>query len=248
MNATVWRGLVQMGGLVVEGSVRGESSDVHAIFGKIAGYYDRMNIVLTLGGHSRWCREVVERAAPPAGGQLLDLATGTGAIALAAARGYPAVTVTGADFSEEMLARARTKPGADAVRWRHADAMRLPFEDESFDAITEGYLLRNVDDPAGALTEQWRVLRPGGRLVVLETCPPSGPARPVMRWGMRIIVPLLGRIVARDRSSYTYLESSTLAFQPPERIAETLSRLGFRDIGWRKRFFGTNVILWATKP
>ncbi|MGA5818164.1 ubiquinone/menaquinone biosynthesis methyltransferase [Kitasatospora sp. NPDC094028] len=225
----------------------GKGSDVHGIFQKIAGYYDRMNFVMTLGRHEKWCREVAARVAPARGGQLLDLATGTGVIALEAARRYPTVTVTGADFSEEMLRRAKAKPGAGAVRWQHADATDLPFEDESFDGITEGYLLRNVDDLPGVLREQHRVLKPGGRVVILETCPPSGLVEPVVKWGMRVIVPLLGQVVARDRKSYTYLESSTRAFETPQSIAVVLRGLGFRDIGWRKKFFGTNVILWATK-
>ncbi|MET9920804.1 ubiquinone/menaquinone biosynthesis methyltransferase [Streptomyces sp. NPDC059605] len=226
---------------------RDKGSEVHGIFEKIAGYYDRMNFVMTLGRHEKWCREVVARVAPARGGELLDLATGTGVIALEAARRYPATTVTGVDFSEEMLSRARTKPGADAVRWQRADAASLPFGDESFDGITEGYLLRNVEDLEGVLREQHRVLKPGGRVVILETCPPSGLVKPIVGWGVRVIVPLLGQIVARDRSSYTYLESSTLAFQSPQHIAGVLSGLGFREIGWRKKFFGTNVILWATK-
>ncbi|WP_203236544.1 ubiquinone/menaquinone biosynthesis methyltransferase [Nocardia panacis] len=220
---------------------------MHGIFQKIAGYYDRMNFVMTLGRHARWCREVAVRAAPPSGGRLLDLATGTGVIALEAARRYPGVSVTGADFAEQMLERAKVKPGAEAVRWEHADAARLPFENESFDAITEGYLLRNVDDLDGVLREQHRVLKPGGRVVILETCPPSGPIKPVVDWGMRTVVPLLGQVVARDRSSYTYLESSTRAFESPQQVADLLRRIGFHDIGWHTRFFGTNVILWATR-
>lgn len=226
---------------------RGKDSEVHGIFQKIAGYYDRMNFVMTLGRHEKWCREVAVRVAPPGGGKLLDLATGTGAIALEAARRYPAATVTGLDFSEEMLRRAKAKPGAAAVRWQHADAACLPFEDESFDGITEGYLLRNVEDLDRALSEQRRVLKSGGRLVILETCPPSGPVKPVVQWGMRVIVPLLGQVVARDRTSYAYLESSTRDFMSPQRITEVLHGLGFEDIGWRKTFFGTNVIMWATK-
>ncbi|MEU0505996.1 ubiquinone/menaquinone biosynthesis methyltransferase [Nocardia sp. NPDC005998] len=226
----------------------GKGSEVHTIFEKIAGYYDRMNLIMTLGRHTRWCREVATRAAPPAGGQLLDLATGTGAIALAAAQIYSTVAVTGVDFSEAMLARARIKSGAGTIRWQQADATRLPFDDESFDAITEGYLLRNVEDLAGVLREQHRVLAPGGRIVILETCPPSGPMKPILTWGMRTIVPLLGQTVARDRSSYTYLESSTLGFTSPRHVAGALGELGFQNIGWSKKFFGTNVILWATKP
>ncbi|MEV6138937.1 ubiquinone/menaquinone biosynthesis methyltransferase [Nocardia sp. NPDC051990] len=226
---------------------RDSGSDVRRIFEKIAGYYDRMNFVMTLGRHEQWCREVAARVAPPVGGKLLDLATGTGVIALAAARKYPAATVTGIDFSEEMLSRARTKPGAGAVRWQVADAARLPFEDESFDGITEGYLLRNVDDLGEVLREQHRVLKPGGRLAVLETCPPSGPVKSAVEWALRKMVPLLGQIVARDRASYAYLGSTTLAFVSPQQIADILHELNFREIGWHKKFFGTNVILWATK-
>ncbi|WP_433593168.1 ubiquinone/menaquinone biosynthesis methyltransferase [Nocardia sp. CA-145437] len=226
---------------------QGKSVAVHGIFQGIAEYYDRMNRVMTLGRHRRWCREVAELAAPPAGGSLLDLATGTGVIALEAAHAYPTVTVTGADFSERMLERAKAKPGADAVHWQLADAADLPFGDESFDAITEGYLLRNVEDLEGVLREQHRVLRRGGRIVILETSPPSGPAKPIVEWGLRTIVPLLGQVFSGDRSSYTYLESSTRAFESPGQVADLLIRLGFRDIGWRKKFFGTNVIMWATK-
>ncbi|MFE3260354.1 ubiquinone/menaquinone biosynthesis methyltransferase [Nocardia sp. NPDC059091] len=226
----------------------GKGVAVHTIFEKIAGYYDRMNLVMTLGRHARWCREVATRAAPPAGGQLLDLATGTGAIALAAAQMYPTVAVTGADFSEAMLARARIKAEAGAVRWQQADATRLPFDDESFDAVTEGYLLRNIEDLPGVLREQHRVLVPGGRIVILETCPPSGPLKPILEWGMRTIIPLLGQTIARDRSSYTYLESSTLAFTSPQHVANVLCEMSFQNIGWSKKFLGTNVILWADKP
>ncbi|WAP54907.1 ubiquinone/menaquinone biosynthesis methyltransferase [Streptomyces sp. S465] len=225
-----------------------KGSEVRGIFEKIAGYYDRMNFVMTLGRHAQWCREVAARVAPAEGGRLVDLATGTGVIALEMARRYPDATVTGVDFSAEMLRRAKSKPGADAVCWRQADAMSLPFEDESFDGITQGYLLRNVADLDGVLREQFRVLKPGGRIAILETCPPSGLMKPVMRWGIRFVVPLLGQIVARDRKSYTYLESSTLAFASPEHVAGVLRGIGFRHVRWRKKFFGTNVILWATKP
>ncbi|MGW3497672.1 ubiquinone/menaquinone biosynthesis methyltransferase [Streptomyces sp. NPDC001020] len=240
-------GMEEVREVTIDRTPRGKGPQVHGIFEKIAGYYDRMNFVMTLGRHEKWCREVAARVAPPAGGQLLDLATGTGVIALEAARRFPSATVTGVDFSEEMLSRARVKSGASAICWQQADAARLPFENESFDGITEGYLLRNVEDLDGVLREQYRVLKPGGRIVILETCPPSGLARPVVKWGVRTVVPLLGAVVARDRSSYTYLESSTLTFESPEHIAKILNGLGFENIGWRKKFFGTNVILWATK-
>ncbi|MFJ9368821.1 class I SAM-dependent methyltransferase [Nocardia sp. NPDC101769] len=118
---------------------------------------------------------------------------------------------------------------------------------ESFDAITEGYPPRNVEDPAGVLREQHRVLEPGGRIIILETCPRSGPVKPIMEWGMCAIVSLLRQVVSGDGSSCAYLESRTRAFESPQQVADLLSRMGFHDIGWNTKFFGTNVILWATE-
>ncbi|MEN5074733.1 ubiquinone/menaquinone biosynthesis methyltransferase [Isoptericola cucumis] len=227
-------------------SSKGE--EVQRLFDTVPGYYDRMNRLMTLGRHQAWCRDVARRAQVPAGGALLDIATGTGVIALEAARRYPDAAVHGVDFSEGMLAGARTKPGADAVTWQFADANALPFDDGTFDAVTHGYLLRNVEDAERVLAEQLRVLRPGGRLVILETCPPRGLLRRPVTLGVKVVVPLLGQLVARDRTSYTYLEESTLGFMSPEQVGEILRRLGFVSVAWDRRFLGTHMIVTATRP
>lgn len=223
-------------------------SGVKETFDSVAEYYDRMNRVMTLGRHRHWCREVARRAAVPVDGSLLDLATGTGEIALAARSLYPHAAITAADFSERMLAAAATRAIGDAISWQVADANDLPFPDEAFDSVTSGYLLRNVDDVYRVLAEKFRVLKPGGRLVVLETCPPAGPLSPLVTLGVRLTIPMLGQVIARDRESYKYLRDSTLAFVPPEEVAQIARSAGFQHVGWRRKFLGTNMILWAERP
>ncbi|MFD6177517.1 MULTISPECIES: ubiquinone/menaquinone biosynthesis methyltransferase [unclassified Isoptericola] len=222
--------------------------EVQRLFDTVPGYYDRMNRLMTVGRHAAWCRDVARRAQLPVGGSLLDIATGTGVIALEAARQYPGATIHGVDFSEGMLEGARAKPGADAVTWEFADANALPYDDGSFDAVTHGYLLRNVEDAERVLAEQLRVLKPGGRLALLETCPPRGLLKYPVALGVKVVIPLLGQLVARDKSSYTYLEETTLGFMSPEQVASILWRLGFDDVTWRRRFLGTHMIVSARKP
>lgn len=224
------------------------TDQVRRTFDRVTDYYDRMNAVMTLGRHQAWCRDIAARAQVPPSGNMLDIATGTGVIALAAARMYPSSAIHAVDFSQRMLACAETKPGASAVTWQYADANDLPFEDGSFDAVTHGYLLRNVRDVERVLEEQYRVLRPGGRLVALETCPPTGPLRYPVTLGVRVVVPLLGQVVAGDRESYTYLQQSTLGFHGPEQIGDILRGLGFTSVAWTRRFLGTHMIVSARKP
>lgn len=221
---------------------------IQGTFNRIAARYDLMNDVMTLGRHRVWCREVARRASLEPRGRLLDLATGTGKIAVCARRLYPLAEIVGADFSEEMLSTAASKHRVERIRWVVADANRLPFQDGEFDAITQGYLLRNVEDLRGVLDEQFRVIKPGGRLVVLETCPPQGALAPLIRLCMRLVIPFMGQLIAGDRDSYEYLEDSTLKFIGPQQLSQVVRAAGFSGVSFRHRFFGTNVILWATKP
>ncbi|MFI6814518.1 class I SAM-dependent methyltransferase [Nonomuraea sp. NPDC050328] len=132
--------------------------------------------------------------------------------------------------------------------WQYADANELPFGDGSFDAVTHGYLLRDVRSAERVLAEQYRVLKPGGRLVLLETCPPRGLLRHPVGLGVRILIPLLGQVVTGDRESYSYLQRSTLGFMTRQEVATILRRLGFEAVRWKKRFLGTHMIIAVRKP
>ena len=145
---------------------------VNQMFGGIAEHYDRMNRLMTLGQDVRWRKLLVHSAILPAGGRLLDIATGTGDIGFEALQQIPDLRVVAADFSLPMMEAGRSKRHNDRLAWLGADTLCLPFEDDTFDAVSSGFLLRNVVDVAGALREQRRVVRPGGHVVCLETSPP----------------------------------------------------------------------------
>jgi demethylmenaquinone methyltransferase/2-methoxy-6-polyprenyl-1,4-benzoquinol methylase len=227
----------------------GNRPDVRAMFDRIAGSYGRMNFLMTFGRDRAWRRTIVREAALPPGGRLLDLAAGTGDIALEALRQDPAVHVTAADFSLGMMRVGRGRPGGDRVAWCAADAFALPFADATFDAVTSGYLLRNVADRAGAFREQARVVRPGGRVVCLDTSPPPrSPLRPFVRLYLRRVIPLLGRIVAGDRPAYAYLASSTEGFKSPAELAAIMREAGLVEVRHRSFMGGSIAVHTGTRP
>jgi demethylmenaquinone methyltransferase/2-methoxy-6-polyprenyl-1,4-benzoquinol methylase len=195
------------------------------MFDRIAGVYDVMNTVMTAGLHHRWRSRAADLARVGPGDQALDVATGTGDLAIElASRG---ASVVGSDFSEGMLARARAK--APELRWEQADAMALPYADGEFAAATVGFGARNFGDLAQGLREMVRVVRPGGRVVVLEITTPRKPPLSVFYsvWFDRI-VPLLGRF----DEAYTYLPSSVKRFPGPEALGGMLVDAGCREVGW----------------
>jgi demethylmenaquinone methyltransferase / 2-methoxy-6-polyprenyl-1,4-benzoquinol methylase len=198
------------------------------MFDRIAGVYDVMNTVMTAGMHQRWRERAVELARIEAGSRALDVATGTGdlAVALRAA----GAEVVGCDFSEEMLERARRKEPAARFEW--ADALALPYEDDSFDAATVGFGARNFSDLQRGLGEMARVVRPGGRVVVLEITTPQRPPLSTFfsLWFDRV-VPALGRL-AGDEAAYSYLPNSVKRFPDPHALAAELAGVGLDDIRW----------------
>jgi demethylmenaquinone methyltransferase/2-methoxy-6-polyprenyl-1,4-benzoquinol methylase len=206
------------------------------MFDRIAGLYDRMNSVMTAGLHHQWRRRAADLARLSAGDRALDVATGTGDLALELARRVgPSGEVVAADFSEPMLALAGRKAaaaGAANVRFECANALALPYRDGEFDAATVGFGARNFADLDQGLREMVRVVRPGGRVVVLEITTPTRPPLSSFfgLWFDRI-VPALGR-VAGDAQAYSYLPSSVRRFPGPEPLAERLWRCGLRDIRW----------------
>ena len=198
------------------------------MFDRIAGVYDLMNAVMTAGMHQRWRERAVELARVGPGSRALDVATGTGdlAVALRAA----GADVVGCDFSEEMLERARRKEPSARFEW--ADALALPYEDDSFDAATVGFGARNFSDLGRGLGEMARVVRPGGRVVVLEiTTPQKPPLSTFFSLWFDRVVPALGRM-AGDEAAYSYLPNSVKRFPDPHALAGELAAAGLEDIRW----------------
>jgi demethylmenaquinone methyltransferase/2-methoxy-6-polyprenyl-1,4-benzoquinol methylase len=211
-----------------------DEPQVRAMFDRIAGLYDGMNTVMTAGLHHHWRRRAVQLAAVSAGDRALDVATGTGDLALElAARVAPGGEVIGVDFAERMLDLARAK-AADAhpavpVRFETGNALALAFGDDEFDAATVGFGARNFSDLDRGLAEMARVVRPGGRVVVLEiTTPRRPPLSTFFELWFDRVVPALGRVV--DSQAYSYLPSSVKRFPGPEDLASVMWRCGLREI------------------
>ena len=200
---------------------------VRSMFDRISPVYDAMNRTMTVGLDQRWRRAAVAAVVQP-GDRVLDACCGTGDLAVAAQE--VGGTVTGLDFSERMLERARRKSGQ--VEWVQGDALALPFSDGSFDAATVGFGVRNLDELEGGLVELRRVLRPGGRLAILEITKPSGLLAPFYRLWFDGFVPLLGKLLPGG-SAYTYLPASVRRFPGPDELAALLCGAGFEDVRWR---------------
>jgi len=213
------------------------------MFNRIAPRYDLMNQLMSLGLHGRWRRRAAQVSDLAAGQRALDCCTGTGDLAfLLAERVTSRGAVVGIDFSEQMLAEACRKGAGEASPcFMQADATDLPFETDSFDAATVAFGIRNIPDAAAALGEMVRVVRPGGRVVVLEITVPDRIRRASEMWFQRI-VPGLGRLVGRDAAAYAYLPASTLRFPQPREFAAELSASGLTDVRWQT-FVGGMVAL-----
>ena len=198
------------------------------MFDRIAGVYDLMNAVMTAGMHQRWRERTAELARVGPGMRALDVATGTGDLAIALRAG--GAEIVGVDFAERMLEIARRK--APQIDFRPGNALALEFDDDSFDAATVGFGARNFDDLDRGLREMARVVRPGGRVVVLEI---TTPQRPPLSWFFRVwfdrVVPLIGR-VAGDPDAYSYLPNSVRRFPEPRDLAARMAAAGMTDVRW----------------
>jgi demethylmenaquinone methyltransferase / 2-methoxy-6-polyprenyl-1,4-benzoquinol methylase len=209
---------------------------VRTMFDRISPIYDAMNRTMTMGLDRSWRRAAAAAVVRP-GDRVLDVCCGTGDLAVAALRAGG--RVTGLDFSEPMLERARRK--SPAIEWVCGDALASPFADGSFDAATVAFGVRNLDDLERGLAELRRVLRPGGRLAILEITRPRGLLAPFYRLWFDGVVPLLGKALPGG-SAYTYLPASVRRFPGPEELAELVRKNGFDDVRWRS-FAGGIVAL-----
>ena len=203
------------------------SEGVRSMFDRIAPVYDSMNRLMTAGLDRRWRREAAEAVVKP-GDRVLDSCCGTGDLAIAAAAAGG--NVTGVDFSKPMLERARRK--APELEWIEGDALALPFADESFDAATVGFGVRNLSELDKGLHELRRVLRPGGRLAILEITRPTGVVAPFYRLWFDVLIPAAGKVLPGG-SAYTYLPASVRRFPDPEGLARLMDEAGFGEIRWR---------------
>jgi len=227
------------------------SSYVQDMFGRIAGRYNVMNRVMTFGQDMRWRKFVVKQAQLPQNGSLLDLATGTGDIAFEAKQAHPDANVVGADFALPMMFVGQNEPRGKTIDWSAADALNLPFPDESFDAVVSGYLVRNVIDIPRTLQEQMRVLKPGGRIVILDTSPPpDNILKPFILIHLNYVIPVLGRLIGGQAAAdaYAYLPESTQAFKTADELADIMRNEGYKNVGYKLFMFGTMAVHWGEKP
>jgi len=201
-----------------------EPKFVHSLFSSIAGRYDLANHLLSGGLDFLWRRRATSFVTSWHPATLLDLATGSGDLALAIERACPATQVTGADFCEPMLQRARAKGLRRTVV---ADALHLPFPDRSFDAVTVAFGLRNMESWPAALREMARVLNPGGHLLILDFSLPAPPLRAPYRFYLHRILPLIAGIVTREKSAYQYLGASIEKFPAGPAMLSLLESTGF---------------------
>jgi len=227
---------------------------IAGMFDAIAHRYDFLNHVLSGGLDIRWRRRAIASLALSGTERVLDLCTGTGDLAIAAITGRrSAARVVGVDFAAAMLAIAREKVGRGAPAGRVAlvrgDATRIPLADASVDAVTMAFGIRNVEYPAAACAEMRRVVRPGGRLAILEFAVPDAPVfGPLYRWYLAHVLPRVGRVVSRHDAAYGYLPASIDAFSAPDEFVKILRNERFADPAADRLTFGSVILYTAHRP
>jgi len=222
---------------------------IQGMFNRIAPHYDLMNRLMTFGQDRHWRRETIKIAKlPPGGNLLLDLGGGTGDLGLEAHQSNPSTVSVEADFTLEMMRIGRERTRGHRLHWSAADALVLPFPDDTFDAVVSGFLLRNVVDLSKTLKEQYRVIKSGGRVVALDTThPQTNLVTPLVRFYMHKIIPLLGIFISGQGYAYKYLTDSSEGFLSAEELAAHMAAAGFGEIGFEKLNFGTIAIHWGEK-
>lgn len=221
---------------------------VNRMFARIAPTYDLMNRLMSLGQDQQWRREMLDLCNLPPRGLLLDVGTGTGDIAYTAMQRFPGVAAFGADFTYEMMAAGVDKTPGLSLPFTQADTYHLPYAADTFDAVVSGFLVRNVVDRVAAFAEMMRVVKPGGRVVCLETAPPTNTLLgPIFQFYFFRVVPFIGGMVSGDREAYSYLPHSTIQFPPPDVLKQLMERAGLRNVVYHEQMMGTVVIHVGTK-
>lgn len=227
----------------LQGSER--AAYVQSMFTKIAKRYDLMNRLMTGGQDIRWRKMVLKLAQLDNSASLLDLGTGTGDLAREALGQFPHARIIAADFTLEMM---RVGKKTSPLDFSTADALRLPFNNSTFDAVVSGFLMRNVIDLKQALAEQYRVLKNGGRIVILDTTRPKRNILSPFIWiHMHVIIPALGNLLTGVGEAYRYLPETTEGFVTAETMSARMTEAGFKNVNFRRLMFGTIAIHWAEK-
>ena len=218
---------------------------VQTMFTRIAAGYDFMNRLMTGGQDIYWRKRVIELAQLSHDSFLLDVGTGTGDLAREALAKFPLAKVIAADFTLEMM---RVGQNRGMLNFSSANALHLPFNDSAFDAVVSGFLMRNVIDLQGALHEQHRILKKGGRVVILDTTRPKKNILSSLIWlHMHILIPILGGLLTGAGKAYRYLPESTEQFVTAENLALQMVSAGFKKVDFQRLMFGTIAIHWGEK-
>ena len=222
------------------------------LFARISGYYDLMNDVMTLGMHRGWKRRTAELAAAATPGPALDVSTGTGDLAFQLSRSRNTNGVVGLDLLSPMITLANRKAAARGLRGVNfivGDALSLPFPSGAFACATAGFSLRNMPDVPRAISEMARVVRPGGRVALLELSPlRAGLKSALFRLYFHRLVPLVATILVRDRAAYTYLPQSVDRFHEADELASMMRDSGLVNVQYRRLGFGTVCLHWGDRP
>ena len=229
-----------------------KASQVEAMFDNIAPTYDQLNHRLSWNIDRGWRKKAIKALAPYKPQTMLDIATGTGDFAILAAQMLSPQTLIGADISEGMMAVGRKKVAdlglSDIIKFQREDCLALSYPDETFDAVTAAFGIRNFQNLDQGLCEMCRVLKKGGHLSIVElTTPVRFPMRQLFRIYSHTFLPLYGRIISRDRSAYSYLTATIEAFPQGERMVEILQQAGFAEATFRRLTFGICTMYFATK-
>ena len=216
---------------------------IRRLFARIAIHYDRVNHIISLGQDRKWRADALGKAQISPGARLLDVATGTGDVAILARELEPELIIVGTDITPAMLLHAQEKTRHNPIPWINGDGLALAFAKDSFDAVVSAFMMRNVPDVLQALREQMRVVRPGGRVVCLEmTWPQWFP----MNWLFKIyfytIPPLLGWLISGDKQAYRYLPQSVEKFLAPSEMRTVMEKAGLNQVDWKLLMLGTVAI------